>query len=272
MAKQDFKDIILSKGEVVLKNCDYLTVEGGDFEQKATLMLTNKRFIHRSISHSKKNTSIHLEEVNIHDIDSLSYQFTEAKKPVNIIALIISFLLIVGGVVLYILMSKAYMFAISAVGIIVLLVAIFSRKKTSAFSIDVISYHAQNDHLCLDEHKDIEDSVENRNSNAILLLVLLLVFGGLGFLAYYFKDMLPNENLLYVIIGVLGALYLFFLVRFIASFKKGSKKTVKVNIPTDAKPKKGKKDSKDKLDVGINIEGIRDLINDMGALIINCKR
>ena len=278
MEKEDFKDLVLAKGEVILKNCDYLSVESGDFIQKSTLLLTNKRFIHRSISKKKKEKSISIEEVDINDIDSLDYGFMQAKTPINIIFIIIFALLLVAGIALYIVMSKLAMLAISLAGVIALLIGIFSRKKTSAFKIDVISYHAQNDHLCLDEHKDIEDSVENRNSSAILLLVLLLVFGGLGFLAYYFREMLPNSNLLYVIWGVLGVAYLAFLGRFLTSLKKGSKKVVKVDIPSkDAKgkkakkAKKAKKDAKDDMSVEINTDGILDLINDMGALILNCK-
>ena len=277
MGKQDFKDLTLAKGEVILKNCDYLSVEAGDFLQHSTLLLTNKRFIHRSISQKKKEKSISIEEVDINDIDSLDYGFMQAKTPINPIIVIISILLLIGGIVLYIVLNKFLTLALSLVGIIVLIIGILVRKKTSAFKIDVISYHAQNDHLCLDEHKDIEDSVENRNSNAIILLVLLVVFGGLGFLAYYFRHLLPNERLLYVIFGALGLLYLSIVGRFLASFKKNSKKVVKVDIPTKEgkgkkKAPKGKKDGNDQVSVEINIDGVLDLINDMGALIINCKK
>ena len=276
MGKQDFKEIKLAKGEVILKNCDYLKQEGGDFMQQSSLMLTNKRFIHRSIFQKKKEKSISIEEVNIDDIDSLDYGFTQAKNPVNPIIIVLFCLLFVAGIALFIVMKKPVFLLASLLGIIILLFGILLRKRTSAFNINVISYNNQNDHLCLDEHKDIEDTVEKKKSSYLLLVVLLLVFGGLGFLAYYFKDRVPIPNFFYIVIALLSVLYLFFLARILSSVNRGSKKVVKVDIPTKESKKKkapkGGKDKKDNIDVDINVEGILDLINDMGALILNCKK
>ena len=266
MAKKDFNDLVLAKGEVVLKNCDYLNVESGDYLQKSTLLLTNKRFIHRSLSKNKKMKKIDMDEVNINDIDSLDYNFTQAKKRLHPLIIILFILLFVGGIVLYVMLKKYITFLLSLLGIVILLLGIFLRKKTSAFNIDVISYSKSFDYLSLDEQKELN---RTKKKKAILpTIIITIVFGGLIAGSYFFSDRLPiNPKYFYYIWGGIALVYLLLLSMIIRSTSKKNKKVVKVDIPTDTK-KKGK----DNVSVEINMDGILDLINNMGALILDNKR
>lgn len=275
MAKQDLKDIVLARDEVILKNCAYLSIGDGDYVRNSSLLLTNKRFIHRSISKTKKTKSIDMKEVNINDIDSLDYGYTQEKNRINPIFVVLFVLLFAGGIAAYFFLKNYLTFLISLFGIILLVVGLLIRKTTSGFSIKVISYHDITNHLSLDEHKELDERKDNSRRSFISLLIIFIAYVGIAVGFYFLRGYIGledyklfNIDILYIVIGVLSLIFLVTMGSILGRNKKNTRKVVKVNVP--AKTNKVAK-GKDEVDVTINGKEIIDLVNDMGALIIDAK-
>ena len=142
-------EIKLAKGEYVIKNLEYVNQGSKDSSSSASLILTNYRLIHKISNVEAKKDKVSLDEVLVKNIDSLDYGVTEGKLPLSPVVIVICCLLIVGAVPLGIFLNKLYGIGLAAVGLLILLICIFLRKKTSAFYIDVYSYNEIFDHLTL---------------------------------------------------------------------------------------------------------------------------
>lgn len=142
-------EIKLAKGEYVIKNLEYVNQGSKDSSSSASLILTNYRLIHKISNVEAKKDKVSLDEVLVKNIDSLDYGVTEGKLPLSPVVIVICCLLIVGAIPLGIFLNKLYGIGLAAVGLLILLICIFLRKKTSAFYIDVYSYNEIFDHLTL---------------------------------------------------------------------------------------------------------------------------
>ena len=142
-------EIKLAKGEYVIKNLEYVNQGSKDSSSSASLILTNYRLIHKITNVEAKKDKVSLDEVLVKNIDSLDYGVTEGKLPLSPVVIVICCLLIVGAIPLGIFLNKLYGIGLAALGLLILLICIFLRKKTSAFYIDVYSYNEIFDHLTL---------------------------------------------------------------------------------------------------------------------------
>lgn len=142
-------EIKLAKGEYVIKNLEYVNQGSKDSSSSASLILTNYRLIHKISNVEAKKDKVSLDEVLVKNIDSLDYGVTEGKLPLSPVVIVICCLLIVGAIPLGIFLNKLYGIGLAAIGLLILLICIFLRKKTSAFYIDVYSYNEIFDHLTL---------------------------------------------------------------------------------------------------------------------------
>lgn len=142
-------EIKLAKGEYVIKNLEYVNQGSKDSSSSASLILTNYRLIHKISNVEAKKDKVSLDEVLVKNIDSLDYGVTEGKLPLSPFVIVLCCLFIVGAVPLGIFLNKLYGIGLAALGLLILLICIFLRKKTSAFYIDVYSYNEIFDHLTL---------------------------------------------------------------------------------------------------------------------------
>ena len=149
MGKRERIELKLAKGEYIVNNLEYVHQESKDFSSSASLILTNYRLIHKIENVEAKKDKVSLDEVLVKNIDSLDYGVTEGKLPLSPVVIVLCCLFIVGAVPLGILVNRLYGIGLAALGLIILLIAIFLRKKTSAFYIDVYSYNEIFDHLTL---------------------------------------------------------------------------------------------------------------------------
>lgn len=149
MGIKDRVDIKLAKGEYVIKNLEYVNQGSKDSSSSASLILTNYRLIHKITNVEAKKDKVSLDEVLVKNIDSLDYGVTEGKLPLSPFVIVLCCLFIVGAVPLGIFLNKLYGIGLAVLGLLILLICILLRKKTSAFYIDVYSYNEIFDHLTL---------------------------------------------------------------------------------------------------------------------------
>ena len=142
-------DIKLAKGEYVIKNLEYVNQGSKDSSSSASLILTNYRLIHKISNVEAKKDKVSLDEVLVKNIDSLDYGVTEGKLPLSPVVIVLCCIFIIGAVPLGIFLNKLYGIGLAVLGLLILLICILLRKKTSAFYIDVYSYNEIFDHLTL---------------------------------------------------------------------------------------------------------------------------
>ena len=149
MGIKDRVDIKLAKGEYVIKNLEYVNQGSKDSSSSASLILTNYRLIHKITNVEAKKDKVSLDEVLVKNIDSLDYGVTEGKLPLSPFVIVLCCIFIIGAVPLGIFLNKLYGIGLAVLGLLILLICILLRKKTSAFYIDVYSYNEIFDHLTL---------------------------------------------------------------------------------------------------------------------------
>ena len=149
MGIKDRVEIKLAKGEYVIKNLEYVNQGSKDSSSSASLILTNYRLIHKITNVEAKKDKVSLDEVLVKNIDSLDYGVTEGKLPLSPVVIVLCCIFIIGAVPLGIFLNKLYGIGLAVLGLLILLICILLRKKTSAFYIDVYSYNEIFDHLSL---------------------------------------------------------------------------------------------------------------------------
>ena len=149
MGKKERVEIKLAKGEYVIKNLEYVNQGSKDSSSSASLILTNYRLIHKITNVEAKKDKVSLDEVLVKNIDSLDYGVTEGKLPLSPFVIVLCCIFIIGAVPLGIFLNKLYGIGLAVLGLLILLICILLRKKTSAFYIDVYSYNEIFDHLTL---------------------------------------------------------------------------------------------------------------------------
>ena len=149
MGKKERVEIKLAKGEYVIKNLEYVNQGSKDSSSSASLILTNYRLIHKITNVEAKKDKVSLDEVLVKNIDSLDYGVTEGKLPLSPVVIVLCCIFIIGAVPLGIFLNKLYGIGLAVLGLLILLICILLRKKTSAFYIDVYSYNEIFDHLTL---------------------------------------------------------------------------------------------------------------------------
>ena len=149
LSQRESLGLQLGRNEIIIKELEYVKQGNKEFSSSASLTLTNYRLIHKISNVEKKKDKVSIDEVLIKNIDSIEYGVAEGKLPISIVGIIIFILAIIGGVVVGIMLNKLYGIALGVAGLLVLLLCIFLRKKTSAFFIDIYTYNELFDHLTL---------------------------------------------------------------------------------------------------------------------------
>lgn len=128
----------LASGEKVIRSCDYRTITGKKYERVDNFTLTDRRLISRTNERIDDVSSVNIYEVPVEQIDTVKTFYRDDKKPVSITMILLVAILTLLTVLMFVTNNGVvYGLVGVALTVIVLLLAIFLRKRQFMFSLDV---------------------------------------------------------------------------------------------------------------------------------------
>lgn len=263
--------VTLSTGERVIRDYPYQVTTGKNYAESSCLVMTNKRLIHRNVITQKDKTTTYTSEVPIADADSVETTFYSTRKPIHlIIKFLFFFLAFMGAVFMFLgFFTKINIPSIIgavflSIGIVILIISLCLSKKTYFFALksNRLSYMRTANHLDLNNSSFSKNQARKTSEHFKPMKILFIL--PIAFLGIFWGVLFGNAILKGEITTVLRPLILlaFFIVLLLITYKPNRKQNKTVNRAQNKMMK---------LEVTINPDVVTKLVNEIGALIYDCK-
>lgn len=256
--------LTLAPGEKVVRKCSYMHQRGKKYENTHFLTLTNKRLIESSVEDYKSATSLTSNAIPLEDIDSVKSFFTIRKRRLHPIFIVLFLVLMIFSIGTFVAEATIPGIVLLVVAVVVLAVGILLRKKECQFAIDIgrISYQSTSEHLQLgyfgskNQNKRGAKKFLAMHGRKLLYkgVGIMVIIGTLIYLITTISGGSYSTGVIYAIIIMLFGIVLLTSRNF-SSGKKGGSAQFIPNLKTE-----------------INVDSVRAVIDELGALIYDLRQ